>query len=180
MSGGNWTTEEYREYLRTGREPVGKGQAGKTAGGQTFDGIIGEALRKSTYGGSQDRKEGRKYRNEPTEIDGIRFDSKHEANVYVWLKARKDRGELRWIFRQVPFQFINGTVYRADFMTVLPDGRVEAVWDAKSEITAKNREYINKKKSLKAEWGITLREVYARDYDGCGGFWNDEWLEDEE
>lgn len=176
----NWTVEEYREFLRTGREPVGEGVTGRkrtgteTAAGDVFSGALEEALRKSTVGGGSGEKN-RKYRNEPTEADGIRFDSRHEANVYLWLKSRKERGELRWVFRQVPFQFQSGIVYRADFMTILPDGTVEAVWDAKSEITAKNKEYVMKKKLLKSEWGIEIREVMARDADGRGGFWNEKW-----
>lgn len=179
----NWTAEEYREFLRTGREPagidIGKAKKAGTVpdaitGVTGLGEIVGEALRKSTVGGGPGEKS-RKYRNEPTEADGIRFDSRHEANVYLWLKGRKERGELRWIFRQVPFQFRSGITYRADFMTVLPDGTVEAVWDAKSEITAKNKEYVMKKKLLKSEWGIEIREVMARDADGRGGFWNEKW-----
>ena len=116
-----------------------------------------------------------KYSSRKVEEDGIVFDSLHEHRVYRWLKARRERGELRWVFVHVPFRFMNGVVYWADFMTIRADGSVEAVWDAKSEITAKNSDYVIKKKTLKAEWGIEICEVYQHDADGCGGYFNPAW-----
>ena len=44
-------------------------------------------------------------------------------------------------------------------MTIRPDMSVEGVYDAKSEATKQNRVYINKKKQVKACWGIEIREV---------------------
>ena len=44
-------------------------------------------------------------------------------------------------------------------MTILPNMAIEGVYDAKSEATRKNRVYINKKKQMKACWGIEIREV---------------------
>jgi len=117
-----------------------------------------------------------KYGNEKITEDGITFDSKHEYNVYCWLKARKERGELRWVFVHMPFRFTCGVTYWADFLTILPDGTVEAVWDAKSEITAKNKDYVMKKKLLLSEWGVHVREVMREDSDGNGGFDNPKWV----
>ncbi len=100
-----------------------------------------------------------KYGNQRVEVDGIRFDSKHEAAIYQELMLRVQAGELRTVCRQVKFDLPGGIVYIADFLTIRPDFSIEGVYDAKSEATKKNRVYINKKKQMKACWGIEIREV---------------------
>ena len=100
-----------------------------------------------------------KYGNKRVEIDGIKFDSQHEANFYQELMLRVRAGELKTVCRQVKFDLPGGIVYVADFVTIRPDFTVEGVYDAKSEITRKNRVYINKRKQMKACWGIDIREV---------------------
>ena len=100
-----------------------------------------------------------KYGNQRVEIDGIKFDSKHEANVYQELMLRVRAGELKTVCRQVKFDLPGGIVYIADFVTVNPDMSIEGVYDAKSPATKQNRVYINKKKQMKACWGIEIREV---------------------
>ena len=100
-----------------------------------------------------------KYGNKRVEIDGIKFDSQHEANYYQELMLRVRAGELKTVCRQVKFDLPGGIVYVADFVTIRPDFTVEGVYDAKSEITRKNRVYINKRKQMKACWGIDIREV---------------------
>ena len=104
-------------------------------------------------------KRGAKYGNRRVEIDGMKFDSQHEANVYQELALRVKAGELKCVCRQVKFDLPGGIVYIADFVTIGPDMRIEAVIDAKSEATKKNRVYINKKKQMKACWGIDILEV---------------------
>ena len=100
-----------------------------------------------------------KYGNRRVEVDGIKFDSQHEANVYQELMLRVRAGELKTVCRQVKFDLPGGIVYIADFVTIRPDMTVEGVYDAKSEATKQNRVYINKKKQVKACWGIDIREV---------------------
>ena len=100
-----------------------------------------------------------KYGNRKVELDGLKFDSQHEAKVYLELKLRVKAGELRCVLRQVPFDLPGGIRYFADFVTIGNDMAVEGVYDAKSEITRKNRVYINKKKQIKAIYGIDIREV---------------------
>ena len=104
------------------------------------------------------RPKRQKYANQRTEIDGKRFDSKHEAEVYGELMLRRRAGEIRVIMRQVSFDLPGGIRYIADFCTVDREGRFE-VLDAKSEATRKNRTYINKRKQMLTEWGIEIREV---------------------
>lgn len=100
-----------------------------------------------------------KYGNQRVEVDGIKFDSKHEADIYQELMLRVRAGELKTVCRQVKFDLPGGIVYVADFLAIRPDLSIEGVYDAKSEATKKNRVYINKKKQMKACWGIEIREV---------------------
>lgn len=100
-----------------------------------------------------------KYGNKRVEIDGIKFDSQHEANFYQELMLRVRAGELKTVCRQVKFDLPGGIVYVADFVTIRPDFTIEGVYDAKSPITKQNRTYINKKKQMKACWGIEIQEV---------------------
>ncbi len=166
MGRDHWTSEEYRRFLETGKEPAALPAQNRIAVARTER--VGRIEQ-------PDAPKKTKYSNEKEIEDGITFDSKHEHNVYRWLKSRRNRGELRWVFVHVPFRFMSGVVYWADFLTVLTDGTVEAVWDAKSEITAKNKDYVIKKKLLLTEWGISVREVMRSDYDGQGGFYNPAW-----
>ena len=100
-----------------------------------------------------------KYGNHRVEINGIRFDSKHEAETWLKLQARVKDGELKYVLRQTPFDLPGGIRYIADFVAVTADGVIEGVYDAKSEVTKKNRTYINKKKQIKALYGIDIKEV---------------------
>jgi len=61
-----------------------------------------------------------KYKNIKTEVDGILFDSKGEANRYVDLKLAQQAGKISSLKTQVPFKMrINGMLictYIADFV----------------------------------------------------------------
>ena len=100
----------------------------------------------------------RKYGNIRVEVDGKKFDSQHEAEVYKGLMLRVRAGELKAVIRQVGFDLPGGIRYFADFVTIDRDGRA-TVYDAKSEATRKNRVYINKRKQMLACWGIEIMEV---------------------
>lgn len=100
-----------------------------------------------------------KYGNRRVTVDGMTFDSQHEARVYQELIMRVKAGELKSVLRQVSFDLPGGIRYIADFVTLTPDMRIEGVYDAKSEATKKNRVYINKKKQMRACWDIEIREV---------------------
>lgn len=183
-----WTSEEYREYLRTGKEPARNNrQAGNASptccqpsrpSGVTLAGVSQEEIERR-WEEAEKRgdvmvleiptdppKRRNKYGNQKIEVDGLKFDSKHEAAVYQELMARVRAGELKCVWRQVKFDLGGGQnasrdsryAYYADFVTVDMDNRVE-VLDAKSEATRKNRTYINKKKQVIAEWGLEIREV---------------------
>jgi len=95
-----------------------------------------------------------KYHACRTEIDGIKFDSKREAQYYAELKLRQRAGEITGFALQPEFVLQEGYVrngknvrpiiYRADFKVLYPDGREEIV-DVKGYRT---REYKNKIKML--------------------------------
>jgi len=100
-----------------------------------------------------------KYGNRRVEVDGMKFDSQHEADIYFGtLLPSWKCGAVKLLVRQVPFDLPGGIKYIADFLTVSADGIVSVI-DAKSEATRKNRVYINKKKQMRAIWGIEIKEV---------------------
>ena len=117
--------------------------------------------RRSTFSTEQKETPAKrsKYGNRRVEVDGIKFDSQHEATIYQELMLRVRAGELKAVLRQVSFDLPGGSRYVADFVTIAPDMHVEGVYDAKSPATKANRVYINKRKQMKACWGIEIREV---------------------
>ena len=66
-----------------------------------------------------------KYHNTPTEIDGIRFDSKAEAGRYLTLKALKASGNILWFSRQPSFLLPGGVRYMPDFLVC---GAAGLIW----------------------------------------------------
>ena len=68
----------------------------------------------------RDGKGRRKYRNQPVELDGIRFDSKREATYYAELKLREKAGEVGGVELQKRFPILGPAgelvcTYVADF-----------------------------------------------------------------
>lgn len=107
-----------------------------------------------------------KYGNIKTVVDGIKFDSKHEATRYVELKYMERVGLIRDLQLQVPFELIpaqleNGKVieravkYIADFVYYDKDGNI-VVEDAKG---VKTDAYKLKKKMLLYFKGLEIKEV---------------------
>ncbi len=100
----------------------------------------------------------RKYGNVPTEYDGDMYDSGKEARRAQDLDLLVKAGDIAGWSRQVPFMLPGGIRYIADFV-VYEHGNKFRVEDVKSEITRNDRVYVNKKKQMKSEWGITVEEV---------------------
>ena len=101
----------------------------------------------------------RKYRNVPTVVDGMRFDSKAEARRYGELKLLRAAGEVVWFTRQVPFHLPGGIRYVADFLVVWADGRQPSVEDVKGVLT---RVSANKIKQVRALYGVEVQIVGKR------------------
>ncbi|AIO44855.1 hypothetical protein DM44_4808 [Burkholderia cepacia] len=111
-----------------------------------------------------------KYRNRKCEHDGIRFDSEKERARYFELVRMQAAGLIRDLRLQVPYllterlQRDDGTwerasKYLADFVYYECATGKQVVEDVKSPITRKNAAYIQKRKTMLAVHGITIKEV---------------------
>ena len=121
----------------------------------------------------------RKYRNKKTEVDGILFDSKKEADYYIKLKVRLHTGQISNLQLQVPFELLpsiwkeelkhlktkdkvvrrcmqKAVNYIADFVYTDNSTGAEVVVDVKG---VKTKEYRLKKKMMLALKGIEITEV---------------------
>lgn len=103
-----------------------------------------------------------KFKNSKVVVDGITFDSRHEANYYGILKYRLKAGEIKSFERQKDFPFVvNGMLvcrYKADFVVTYPDGSIQVI-DTKSEFSRKEPVYRIKFKLMQAVYGITIKEI---------------------
>lgn len=101
-----------------------------------------------------------KFRNIPTIVDGIRFDSKREATHFRNLKLWQLAGDINSLTLQVRFPLVVEGVkiatYVADFVYRDKTGR--HVIDVKSPVTAKLPVYRLKKKLMAAIYGINIEE----------------------
>lgn len=101
-----------------------------------------------------------KYGNQKTEIDGIRFDSKREAERWAELRLLEKAGLITDLERQKQFEVIPKTnkyraaYYVADF--VYKTNGQTIVEDSKG---MKTQVYLLKKKLMYARYGIEIREV---------------------
>lgn len=102
----------------------------------------------------------RKYRNVPVTVDGVRFDSKREAEMYQGLLLEQKAGKIRDLRRQVRYPLaVNGVLvctYVAD--AVYWDNRLarEVVADAKG---VRTREYRIKRKLMLAIHNVEILEL---------------------
>lgn len=88
-----------------------------------------------------------KFHAVPTEVDGIRFDSKAEARYYLYLKAQQADGEVVGFLRQVPFHLPGGVRYVCDFQAFMADGTVRFI-DVKGMETPAFKAKIRQLKAL--------------------------------
>ena len=106
-----------------------------------------------------------KYNNRKVVIDGHKFDSRHEAEVYLYLKQQEIEGKITQLSLQVPFilqdkykingKTVRGIKYIADFTFTNSNGQME-VWDAKG---LRTECYKLKKKLFEYRYGIEIKEV---------------------
>lgn len=89
-----------------------------------------------------------------TDVEGIHFDSKAEAEYYLVLKDRLDRGEIRELHLQPKYilQDKPRIAYKADFEVVHLDGITETI-DVKGHIT---QAFSIKKRLFKAQYDHKL------------------------
>ena len=110
------------------------------------------------------KKRRNKFGAEATTIQGIRFDSKAEAERYMVLKDEERRGKIEDLQIQVRFNLLPAqgkerpVDYIADFVYIRDGSRV--VEDVKSGPT-KTREFVLKRKMMLFFHGIKVLEVMA-------------------
>ncbi len=108
-----------------------------------------------------------KYGNKKTEVDGITFDSRKEAQRYVELKMLErariiSELELQKEFELIPTQKVDGRVverackYKADFFYYDHEKQSYVVEDTKG---FKTKEYIIKRKLMLYRYGIRITEI---------------------
>lgn len=100
-----------------------------------------------------------KYRNKITELDGIKFHSKKEADYYLKLKLLLKSGDVLSFERQVKYPFVlNGVKigsYISDFDVVWKDSGLK-VTDVKGVLTPM---FKLKSKMMKAFYNIDIKIV---------------------
>lgn len=96
-----------------------------------------------------------KFRNVPTDVNGIKFSSKKEAKHWADLELAKRSGILLFALRQVPFHLPGNVRYVVDFVEFWASGEVRFV-DVKG---FKTQMYKVKKKMIEAEYPIQITEV---------------------
>ena len=112
-----------------------------------------------------------KYLNKEVVVDGVRFQSKHEATRWCELKYMERAGLIYDLQRQVPFVLIPKQVdeitgkvlereakYIADFTYRDRNTHKLVVEDTKSKAT-KTKDYILKRKLLLYRHGLQIKEV---------------------
>lgn len=119
-----------------------------------------------SFGQRQPQQKRRKYRNEVTYLDDMRFDSKAEARRWSMLKLMERAGEIsdlkaQVVFDLLPAQEVSGrkekqVQYIADF-TYQKDGKM-IIEDVKSGPT-KTPEFVIKRKLMMWIHGFIVHEV---------------------
>ena len=104
---------------------------------------------------------GSKYGNKRTEVDGITFDSRKEAERYCDLKMMERAGMISDLELQKKFEIIPKTDkfrachYIADFVYTTHGGKV-VIEDVKG---CRTKDYLIKKKLVYAKYGIEITEI---------------------
>lgn len=148
----SWTQEEYEEYLRKTKKQE-----------------LAKAAPRLRQNFKNDKPKQSKFHNQKTEIDGMKFDSKKEAEQYLILKARKQAGEIKDFKRQVrfilqgPFK-LNGKNYRkieyiADFVVTDLEDNMKVI-DVKASKKFQDPVYRLKKKFFMRRYQVEITEVY--------------------
>ena len=120
-----------------------------------------------TVAAQRERSAKRKYNNQPTERNGIKFDSRKEAKRYEELMFLRQAGEIDNLKLQPQFTLqesymtpegerIRAIRYVADFSYT--QGSQMVVEDVKSKATA-TAQYKMKKKLMQERFGISVKEV---------------------
>ncbi len=123
----------------------------------------GKSSKKRARPSLPDQEKGKrsgKFNARKTTVTGILFDSKLEANRYIFLKEQERKGNIKDLEMQQPYDIeINGMhvcKYVSDFCYTNNISGLFVVEDAKGNLTPI---YKLKKKLMKAVLGIDIKEV---------------------
>lgn len=109
------------------------------------------------------RRNGAKYGNKKTVIDGIKFDSIKEGKRYRQLSFMQKHGAIKDLECQPSFKFYEGEkwqfTYKADFRYFDIEKGQTIIEDVKSVATQKNSTYRLKKRLIQARFNIKITEV---------------------
>jgi hypothetical protein len=108
-----------------------------------------------------------KYHAQATVMDGIRFDSRLEANRYTELMLMAKAGEIAYFLRQVPFHLPGGVRYVVDFMIVRVRRPMVVVQGVDNGVTItfedckghQTQDSTNKIKQVRALYGVEIQLV---------------------
>ena len=97
-----------------------------------------------------------KYNAQPTYRDGMRFDSKKEAEFYDMLKLQKESGFVVLFLRQSRFDLPGNIKYTCDFQVFYSDGTVKFI-DVKGFST---KSFLRSKKMVEElYWPVEIEVV---------------------
>jgi len=112
-------------------------------------------------------KKKNKYRNQKVEVDGIKFDSRKEANYYSDLLIKKKAGLILDFERQVRFDIVVNNIqiakYFLDFKVINSDGTIN-YYDVKGKDKVSGKwvttdVFALKKKLVEAIYSIKIEKV---------------------
>lgn len=126
-------------------------------------------LEKEGYSADLRKTGKKKYNNRETWVNGVKFDSKREAERYTVLLIRLGAGEIEKLKLQPEFtitesyrlpdgKLVKAQRYRADFSYVVRETGEFVVEDVKTEGT-KTRVFVNKSKLLYEKYGFVVTLV---------------------
>lgn len=161
-----WLREKVEAEIR--KQDAQKAQKNKNTPSQGNFGTQENGSSQTKNDSAEEEPKKSKYGNRKTEVNGVKFDSKREAERYTVLLMRLQIGEIGKLKLQPEFTIMEAYIkpngervraerYRADFSYVLPSGEV-VIEDVKTEGTM-TRVFLNKRKLVEEKYGFEIRLV---------------------
>jgi hypothetical protein len=144
MGGGMSEELTSADFLaRYGRQPQGFEEVDAA----TYQKIVAEQERKN------------KYRNVPVTIDGIWFQSQHEADRWAELKLMEAAGDIKYLRRQVTFKLEVNDLHVCDYIADFRYCDSYGTWHFEDAKGVRTPVYRIKKTLMKAILDIDIEEV---------------------
>lgn len=116
-----------------------------------------EEYRRMIAAGDKNVPSKSKYNNSRVKVNNKLFDSRSEANYYLYLLGERINGSIRMFLRQVPFDLSEDTkqVYKCDFLVFHKDGNASII-DVKGY---KTKEFKLKASLIESRYNIKIELV---------------------